>query len=537
LALVATRQVKDLSVSQVESFRECPRKWFRISVLGQRQPQKPSAQLGTCVHTGAQRWHEEAIDPDGAEIFEYPDPNDATKTVRKFPGRILQSGLHLLPPPRTVLCEGNFRFRTPSGFWFRGARDGLTYVVSGPGDARRYYLPTKQLPRVPAGALGFFLLLDHKTTVHPIWAKSDLELLDDVQANVYALEIMNACRVEEVHCQWTYFLTDERPDAPKRYGADDTDYPKKLAKWHEWVAAGRPPAWKVEFIVTRTTAMKIVAEVERDAATMVELREVAPQTTWQEMTPNFGACSNFGGCPFGPRGLAECQRPITNVYGAKEMSLKSLVAAKQKELDAAAAPPPPPPEPDYWQPGDDLNSSQKIKQGLGKPLWVVALAADNPPDPEVAQSWPDALKPYVESLDHPAIKMRLANEERREAGLPPPPPETPVGVEERGTINPELPPPPPGADVDDAPPPPVLDKAALQARAKELGITPGRLGEAALRKKIAEAEASAGAESDSTDAPPPPAGDVDSAPTPEFDRAFARAVAVELVAILQRGIG
>lgn len=41
----------------------------------------------------------------------------------------------------------------------------------------------------------------------------------------------------------------------------------------------------------------------------------------------------------------------------------------------------------YWQPGDDLNDVQEYLQMKGKPLSLIALAADNPPPEDVAKSY------------------------------------------------------------------------------------------------------------------------------------------------------
>jgi hypothetical protein len=105
--------------------------------------------------------------------------------------------------------------------------------------------------------------------------------------------------------------------------------------------------------------------------------------------------------------------------------MDALTQALANARTAAQALPPPveaPPVATTWQPGDPLTNAQPYL--LGKPLWVVAMAADNPPTADVARTWPGAEQPYTQAIHDAIAAARTLH--------------TPVGVPEAGTINPPV---------------------------------------------------------------------------------------------------
>lgn len=154
------------SASQISTFEACPRKWAFLKIEGLKEPDKPSAALGTAVHKVIEEWLRDGKEPD-----------------RKTPeGDIAFSGLHLLPQPKTVGMELEKPFAiTFGGHTFRGYKD--IEILATP------------------------IVYDHKTTVDLQWAKSESDLPVDVQATLYAADAM--MRAKSPHCdlQWTYLRT------------------------------------------------------------------------------------------------------------------------------------------------------------------------------------------------------------------------------------------------------------------------------------------------------------------------------------------
>lgn len=81
---------------------------------------------------------------------------------------------------------------------------------------------------------------------------------------------------------------------------------------------------------------------------------------------------------------------LAKIEQNKQAQTGSNVPAPSAPAPAPSAPAPAPV--DYWQPGDDLNDVQEYLQTKGKPLSLIALAADNPPPEDIAKSYDDAPK-------------------------------------------------------------------------------------------------------------------------------------------------
>jgi hypothetical protein len=66
------------SPSQISTFRDCARKWWRISVNGERQPSSPAAERGSRVHEQIEAYLEHGTQPtDGAALAMLPNLPEA----------------------------------------------------------------------------------------------------------------------------------------------------------------------------------------------------------------------------------------------------------------------------------------------------------------------------------------------------------------------------------------------------------------------------------------------------------------------------
>jgi len=141
------RPMTHVSASQIQLFRDCPRKWYTTYVLGHFQPSTPSQELGKQIHTVAENYLQHAIEP---------PPSKA--------GEIFKLGLPHLPPPKTGVVEGGFEeVIGASPVPIKGFIDFLYESEDG----------------TP-------IILDHKTTSSKRWMKAPHELALNIQMMTYA---------------------------------------------------------------------------------------------------------------------------------------------------------------------------------------------------------------------------------------------------------------------------------------------------------------------------------------------------------------
>jgi hypothetical protein len=310
-----------------------------------------------------------------------------------------------------MIVEGNFTFETPGARW-RGAIDGL-------------------------GAFNDRALLeDTKTTSSPVWAMDANDLLTDVQRNTYAWHVMQKYEVNEIDTQWTYGLTNFSPDAPKAQYAT----PDQVRKWKAWVAAKKPLAWAVRGTAEYGQVKVQVEKIDALAQELYQIRAKRPDPS--KVRGVAASCPKYEGCPYA--NTAHCSLTTADIYGRDDqnMGIMNLVKdqkVKQAELAASAGmpppvtedeAPPPPPAADAWAPGDPLCDAQRYL--IGKPLFVVAMAAEVPPEQDVAMAWPGAMQAYKYDPESeltqeipPAVKARLlasaqaaVKDTAKEAGYP-----------------------------------------------------------------------------------------------------------------------
>ena len=131
------------SPSQISTFRDCQRKWYRASVLGERPPSTPAAERGTRVHEQIEQWLMHGIRPtDGT----------ALAMTRNLPAGGSVSPDHV---------ERAFDL-TPRG-WPARVRGRIDLIIPDQNE-----------------------IIDHKTTSQLSWAKNETDLETDTQAVLYS---------------------------------------------------------------------------------------------------------------------------------------------------------------------------------------------------------------------------------------------------------------------------------------------------------------------------------------------------------------
>ncbi len=131
------------SPSQLSTFRDCKRKWFRVSVLGERPPSSPAAERGTRIHEQIEQW-----------LMNGVAPTDGTARAM----------LRHLPPGGSVSpdhVEQAFDL-TPPG-WVARVRGRIDLIDPS----------TNQI-------------IDHKSTASLNYAKTQQDLETDTQAIIYS---------------------------------------------------------------------------------------------------------------------------------------------------------------------------------------------------------------------------------------------------------------------------------------------------------------------------------------------------------------
>ena len=162
-------------------------------------------------------------------------------------GKIAHSGLHLLPEPGSGEVEVEF--------WLR---DGPALPVLGYID----YVQTHDDPP---------WVLDHKTTSALRWMKTSVELADDLQMTVYGQWALGVTDADELHFTHVYYGTRYEQAIGSRYWARRVDATVSATRVrNNW-----------------SDIVKTTCEMRR-ASALIEA----------DVSQNFDACSDYGGCPY-----------------------------------------------------------------------------------------------------------------------------------------------------------------------------------------------------------------------------------------------
>jgi RecB family exonuclease len=219
------------SASQVDTYNTCNRKWWFSKILGIETPPHPSAVIGTEVHAQLEAYLEEKAPADSL-------------------GPIARTALPFAPRPGTVYIEQSI--------------EELGLVAGGLPALG--YIDVLDLTSDPPQ------VLDWKTTSNFRYAKTEDELLRNVQMSVYAKATLAMC---------------ERFDVPAPTSVRVTHVAMLTKPPHE--------ARRTSALMPTPVIQENWKSIDR---TVLNMRETATLTTPDKVTPTKSACSAYGGCPF-----------------------------------------------------------------------------------------------------------------------------------------------------------------------------------------------------------------------------------------------
>ncbi len=419
------------SASQIETFLDCRRKWAWDKIARIPRPTNGSAALGDRVHAQLEGYL------DGGS-FDFTEVVSGRKVAE-----IAASSIHLLPEPcapgpegeteaeqvarharHGMAIEGEFRWQSESTKFVYTGRKDLQLVDSGaiPGLAEENGLEVDEL-----GRTGVPAVLDHKSTSSFQYVKEKDVLEWDVQANLYAYDLIATTGAEQADLVWNYMKTR---------GAND--------------------ARRVHLRVHRDQAKQRFALIQDVAKDMATIRDRAPKFSnaprdglegppdmgqeWREtlaafvegISPNANACEKFGGCSYRHvcrLGPAEGQfRFMTNEKSEdlfdslrKRASAQDVAAGVAPELPPTCAPEavPAPEAPPAWTTAPvDPMSLKKVRAPASSPAPVEINPPESKLPPPVPPPPPAAPAPRVKTEEEIAAEgPKTTNGKRR--GRPP----------------------------------------------------------------------------------------------------------------------
>lgn len=334
--------MRTLSATQIGDWNECRRKWAFKVIDRNRPPQDPSAVLGERVHKILEEWLTLGKQPDRSEVYTY---ERAGQIIMRHPGRIAESGLHLLPAPGPHLrVEDQLELRSRSSQW--GGRVDLHYVDEHTG--------------VP-------VITDHKTSsniaryaLHDDPSDPERYIGYNVQALLYAAWAMNKYRVAQVDLAWVYYSTKSSPERSKR----------------------------VHLRVHRDRIAPHLDVIDTTAAEMWRAYHLVGSAKELPLPESLHVCRKYGGCPY----FEICLTPEEQLHAmtaptAPQESMSAMFARIQSQNNNGVTPPPPPVQ-------------LAMPQAPTAP--AAAIAPPLPPQPVQAPFAPPTLPPAVAPAPPPA---------------------------------------------------------------------------------------------------------------------------------------
>jgi hypothetical protein len=278
-----------ISASQINDYRECPRRWGWKRIARIEDKQKVSALLGTEVD-------DEQIQPylrDGRP-FDYSKP--ALVNERGVPltpsGYVAASMLPFLPQPKTVGIQHHFQIPSPTWITVDGKREHVGFGFQGYADL--WADDSIKLPGCVGGVPG---IGDTKTSTDiGKWAKTEKDLLTDVQAMLYALACMFETGARTVDLDWIYGQTRGTRKAKQVVVRVHTEHVEE------------------QFEAINVTALEMFGI--RQIADVVEDKRSAVLA----LDPDPDSCGAFGGCPY----QSECNlspQQLQQAFAAKAARL------------------------------------------------------------------------------------------------------------------------------------------------------------------------------------------------------------------------
>jgi len=221
--------VTHISASQIKTFRSCNKKWWleKVACVGERHD-TPSTLLGKAVHTAIE------------EFFK----SNTSLNLSLYP--FLKPSLPWLESVKDRVVGVEVEFRERGLFTFETI--GYIDLVLDEGE--------------------YIHVIDHKTTKSFYWCKSELELLSDPQAQLYALV------------------------AYRRYG-------KPVRFSHNYICTQAVAEPRLVTCVFKPE--EILRAVIKLASTVEQIEAVALIQNEGAVEPSYDFCNAFGGCPFRTR--------------------------------------------------------------------------------------------------------------------------------------------------------------------------------------------------------------------------------------------
>ncbi len=292
------------SPSSIATGRRCQRAWAYCYIEGRRTPEVPwqeswaerlpegvtprmrSTALGKAMHAIGESW------------YRHEAPAWST-----YPAQVFLSGAHLVPHPdrvATVHVEqaiGDLPHVVPvnahapptaldvHGVRFAGFKD---LVAHAPAELARL------------GMRGEWGLFDYKSTASIArYALTPATLLEDVQCNLYALDVLERTGLDEIAARWVYFETKRKRQA-----------------------------LPVDVVVTRAHALTVLQPIA-DVA-----RELDAIESVEDATPNPDACGDYGGCEHHVSQGGPCKaRRALGLQIARNIERQLMTPEMQKKLD------------------------------------------------------------------------------------------------------------------------------------------------------------------------------------------------------------
>jgi len=288
------RPWKHASVSQIKTFRDCPRKWWWNKIVGLPTPSSEATEIGSYVHA------------------------------------ILECRLKSGEWPEMRLAE------VPRHLWERClsiAKKETPWLPREPVEARNvelgFELPTPVVP-----IIGFIdwveehegRITDHKTSGNLSYAKSDDDLLEDLQGALYA-------KAAHEVLKWEYPIGFRHLTLPSR----EPDRPgmKSEAEFDQGM---------------------VDEAYEGALVDMREMQALAKEEDPEGVPANYKSCRKYGGCPFVDRcaahkgggkmgslldkldvkveGVTPVTPPETRGGAASSVDVESMLAAKRGKAPA-----------------------------------------------------------------------------------------------------------------------------------------------------------------------------------------------------------
>ncbi len=284
-----------VSPSQIVAYRNCPRKWYNASILGDREPQKGNQSKGEGIHKALEVY---MTTGEILPVVPMADAQNGGVMVDISTLEYVQIASKFLPPPVV-----------DSEFWAPHQAEGGGIMVEQEGP-----LPTFEGGPALVQYIDFVeayskraKITDYKTTSDFRYCKTPEELRADTQLNINARWLFAISDYEEIEIGHLYLLT------------------KNV----------HPKARPVYTTVTRADVEKVW---QRDMAIVREMQawaKLGPSSA-EKLPPNTASCDMYGGCYFRGKCGFTSNKTVFQIRSQPKMSdtaTPSTAPAKGSFLD------------------------------------------------------------------------------------------------------------------------------------------------------------------------------------------------------------